>query len=100
MRGRKTRVVYHIAGWCNWHAMDKELTFYHDEEPHTEQPRRPRKPRKLKYETDEQYSEKVAAWEAMAPHPVEVKPKGNSMTSKYYMERILPGLIEAIHGLR
>jgi hypothetical protein len=92
--------VFHIAGWSNWHALAPELTFYHDEEPYTEQPKRLRKPRKSKYQSDQDYSEKLAAWEAMAPHPVEVKPKGNSMTGKYYMERILPGLIEAIHGLR
>lgn len=29
-------------------------------------------------------------WEATKPQSVEVKPKGNSMTQKYYVERLLP----------
>jgi len=34
------------------------------------------------------------------PHDVEVRPKGNSMTMKYYSERILPQYIQALKGLR
>lgn len=80
--------------------MAPELTFYHDEEPHLEQPKRPRKPTKSRNEDNEQYQERIALWEASAPHPIKVKPLGNSMTGKYYSERILPRLIIAIHTLR
>jgi hypothetical protein len=76
-----------------------ELVFYHDEEEHIEQPKRPRKPVKTKYISQEEYDLKIKEWEASAPHPVKVKPMGNSMTGKYYSEKILPGLIEAIYTL-
>ncbi len=36
-------------------------------------------------------------WEAEQPHQQIVKPKGNTMTQKYYVERLLPVYIEAIH---
>lgn len=99
MRGKRTGVTLHAAGWCNWWDMAAQLTWYHDEEPHTEQPKPPRKPRRTKYQTDEEYNQCIAEWKALVPHPVKVKPQGNSMTGKYYSERILPGLINAIHTL-
>lgn len=100
MRGNKTGVVFHIAGWCNWWALAPELMFYHDEEEKTEQPKRPRKPRRSKKDTDEEWEKKLALWQESLPHPVEVKPKGNSMTGAYYTQRILPGLITAVQNLR
>lgn len=100
MRGKKMGTKLHVAGWCNWWDMTPELTFYHDEEEHIEQPKRPRKPVKTMYESSDEYNERLKVWEAMVPHPAKVKPLGNSMTGKYYSERILPGLIIAIHNLR
>jgi len=35
-------------------------------------------------------------WEAEAPHEVVVKPKGNAMTQKYYVEKLLPLYCNAI----
>jgi hypothetical protein len=100
MRGKKTGVVLHVAGWCNWRDMAPELTFYHDEESHIQQHKRPPKPRQSKYEDNEQFKLRLDEWEALPPHPVEVKPQGNSMTGKYYSEQILPNLVTAIHNLR
>lgn len=34
------------------------------------------------------------------PHEVETKPKGNSMTQKYYTERLLPVYVKAIQEAR
>lgn len=39
-------------------------------------------------------------WEALLPHEVEIKPKGNSTTQKYYTERLLPVYIRDIHYAR
>lgn len=99
-RGKKEGVKLHVAGWCNWWDMAKELTFYHDEEEHIKPPKRPRKPVKRKKETLKQFDLRIEEWKATETHAAKVKPMGNSMTGKYYSEKILPGLIEAIHTLR
>ena len=90
----------HVAGWVNWHAKCEKLEFYNDEEDHTEQPKRPRKPIRSKYDSEEEFSERIKVWDATTPHKVEVKVKGNSMTQKYYCERLLPVYIEAIERAR
>lgn len=88
----------HIAGWINWYAKCEKLEFYHDEEDHTKRPKRPRKPRKRKSESEEEFNDRLKQWDADMPHPVEVKVKGNSMTQKYYVERLLPVYIAAINS--
>ncbi len=90
----------HVAGWVNWHAKCEKLEFYNDEEDHTERPKRPRKPIRRKYESEEEFLERIKVWDATAPHEVEVKVKGNSITQKYYCERLLPVYIEAIERAR
>ena len=45
----------------------------------------------------EQYERELREWEAAKPKEMEVKPKGNSMTQKYYCEHILPQYIRGIH---
>ena len=80
--------------------MAPELIFYHDEEEHIEQPQYSRKPRKTMYQSQEDYNKIVQVWEAEKPRPVQVKPMGNSMTGKYYTEKILPCYITAIQNLR
>ena len=39
-------------------------------------------------------------WEASETHERELVPKGNSMTQKYYLERLLPIYIKAIQEAR
>lgn len=99
-RGDKAGVKLHIAAWINWHGKSDRLEFYHDEEERTERPKRPPKPRKSKYESNEQYQARIEEWEASLPHEVIVKPKGNSITQKYYTERLLPVYSEAINRYR
>jgi hypothetical protein len=89
-RGEKTGVKLHVAAWVNWHAKCDQLEFYNDEEEHTERPKRAPKPRTRKWELEEEYKKRVEVWEAELPHQVVVKPKGNAMTQKYYVERLLP----------
>jgi hypothetical protein len=80
--------------------MAPELTFYHDENEHIEQPKRACKPLKRMYKTLAELDLRLKEWEASALHLVKVKPMGNSMTGKYYSKKILPGLITAIHNLQ
>lgn len=56
----------------------------------------PRKPRRRKYETEEQWNQRNLEWAASKHHASEVKPKGNSMTQKYYAQRLLPVYCTAI----
>ena len=90
----------HMAAWCNWYQKAPELIFYHDEMDELPKPKKPQKPRKSKYESEEQYQQRIADWQLTMPHDVEVSPKGNSMTMKYYSEVILPQYISALHSLR
>jgi hypothetical protein len=91
-RGEKKGVRIHVAAWINWHSKAEKLEFYHDEEDRVERPKRPKKPRKSKYESNEEFEGRIKEWDALLPHEVEIKPKGNSMTQKYYTERILPAV--------
>jgi transposase len=100
-RGEKTGVKFHIAGWCNWWAKCEKLEFYNDEETYIEGPTKPPKPRRRPTtETEEEFALRIAEWEASIGHDKEVKPKGNAMTQKYYVERLLPVYINAIHTAR
>ena len=63
----------------NWHCKSEKIEFYNDKEDHIERPPRPRKPRRSKYQTEEQYKARIEEWEALLPHEVIVKPNGNSM---------------------
>ena len=99
-RPQKQGNKLHIAGWVNWHAKCEKLEFYNDEEEEVIQPPRPRKPRKRMYESPEEWEARMLEWEATKPQPVEVKPKGNSMTQKYYVERLLPVYAAALDFAR
>jgi len=93
-------VRLHIAAWINWHSKAEKLEFYNDEKDYIQRPQRPPKPRKTMYETDEDYNQRSLEWKASAPHPREVKPKGNSMTEKYYCQRLLLVYMNAVHQAR
>ena len=90
----------HFAAWVNWYSKAEKLEFYHDEEESTEQPKRPPKPRKRMYEEPQEFDRRIAEWNALLPHKVSIKPKGNSMTQKYYTERLLPVYITTIQQAR
>ena len=96
----KKGVKLHIAAWINWDQKAEKLEFYNDENDHIQPPKRPSKPRKSRYETDDQFRQRLIDWEANLPHEVEIKPKGNSMTQKYYTERLLPVYIKAVQEAR
>lgn len=99
-RGELSGTRLHAAGWVTWEEKCEELEFYNDEQDKLERPKRPRKPQKRKVESIEDFDLRMKEWEALLPHEREIKPKGNSMTQKYYTERLLPVYINAIHKHR
>jgi hypothetical protein len=64
------------------------------------QMKKSRKSRMRKHETDDQYRQRVAEWEASLSHDVEIKPKSNSMTQIYYTDRLLSIYVKEIHECR
>jgi hypothetical protein len=50
------------------------------QEPDEAAVKRPQKPRKTMYETEEEYARRLAIWNQQKPPETEVKPKSNSMT--------------------
>lgn len=94
-------VRYHVAGWISWWGKADTLEFYNDEEDKIERPSYPSKPRRRPTtETEAEYHARVQEWEAGKPHEVEVKVKGNAMTQKYYVDRLLPVYCDAIKAMR
>ena len=55
------------------------------------------KPRRSKYLTESDYQKLLREWESKQPHDVEVKSKENFMTNKYYMNKLLLGLLKIIN---
>jgi hypothetical protein len=99
-RGEKG-VKFHVAAWITWFDKAEKLEFYNDEEEHEEQPLMPPKPRQRPTtESEEEYQAILREWEALKPHKVDVKPQGNSMTQKYYTDRLLPVYIDTIQKAR
>ena len=77
------------------------LRFYNDPaEPEAEKPYKPRKPRRPKVESDEQYQERVTEWESQPAIKVEITPKENSITQKFYTKEVLPVHLEHIKWLQ
>lgn len=100
-RGDRKGVKFHIAAWITWDDKAEKLEFYNDEEEEVIQPPMPPKPRRRpKTESEDEYQARITEWEALKPHKVDVKPHGNSMTQKYYTERLLPIYIDAIQKNR
>lgn len=94
-------VRFHIAAWISWWGKADKLEFYNDEEDHVEQPPMPPKPRwRPTTETKDEHQARIQEWEATKPHQVEVQVKGNAMTQKYYVERLLPIYTAAINSMR
>ena len=93
-------VKIHVAGYVNWHYKCEKLLFYNDEKEYEMRPPRRARPRKWKYELPEEFEVRVKEWEAKNPHELVIKPKGNTMTQKYYTERLLPTYITAVQQAR
>ena len=94
-------VRFHIAAWISWQGKADKLEFYNDEEDKIERPPYPSKPRRRPTtETKEEYYTRVQEWEAGKLHEREVTVKGNAMTQKYYVEKLLPIYCSAIKSMQ
>ena len=84
-------VELHIAASISWHHQSP-LQFYHDkhDDPLSVIIKKPPKPRRSKYQTEETYQQRIIEWEASLSHDPDIKSKGNSMTQAYYTEHLLP----------
>ena len=94
-------VRFHIAAWISWWGKAEKLEFYNNEEDKVECPPYPPKPRRRPTtESPEEYARRVQEWDAGKPHQVEAQVKGNAMTQKYYVERLLPIYCQAIESMQ
>ena len=93
--------AFHIAAWINWWGKSPKFEFYNDEEDTEEQPPMPSKPRRRPTtETQAEFEERIRVWEAMKPHKVKKRVKGNHMIQKYYVERLLLIYVKAVQNER
>lgn len=93
-------VKLHIAASISWHHKGSSQ-FYNDEHDKPDiEVKKPSKPRRSKYQTEEIYRQRIAEWKASLPHDVEIKSKGNSMTQVYYTERLLPMYVDELQQCR
>ncbi|KAF2416965.1 hypothetical protein EJ08DRAFT_708751, partial [Tothia fuscella] len=90
----------HLASSVSWWYKG-DLIFYYDEhdEAVINKPKKPYKPRRRKADTDEVYAQRLMEWEANLPHDIDIKPKGNSMTQRYYTDNVLPHHIKHVERL-
>ncbi|KAL9591220.1 MAG: hypothetical protein Q9179_007942 [Wetmoreana sp. 5 TL-2023] len=101
-------IVLHGSGLISW-FYKSELTFYNDPDDVPAMnnvdsqeinvaPKKMRPPKQRKKETLGGFykSERFLAWKAAAPHHVDIRPEGNSMTQRFYADIILPKHIQAL----
>ena len=55
----KTGNTLHVAGWANWYWKCDKLIFYNDEQDEIIKLKRPFKPRKRKYETKDEFNDRI-----------------------------------------
>jgi hypothetical protein len=72
------------------------LEFYNNEKDMLSKPKIPRKPRKSKYEDEDQYAERVREWEANKLQEVKQNSQGNHMRQKFYTKNLLPKYTAAV----
>lgn len=91
----------HFAAWVNWYTKAEKLIFYNDEYRDYCPPKKPPKPRfRPTRETRDEYTRRVAEWEASLPREPEIQKPGNSMRAAYYVKKILPVYKEAFQHLQ
>jgi DDE superfamily endonuclease len=92
-------VTLHVAAGISYNHKGIFLFYNDPADPAIPKPRPPPKPRRSKYEDDNQWQKRLREFEASLPHDVEIKPKGNSMTQKFYVEKVLTEHVEHIKWL-
>ena len=83
-------IALHMSASVSWHH--KSPLYFYKGEHNTADVRLkiPPKPRQLLGESSQRFQQRLAQWEALKPHDIEVKTKGNSITQQYYTDKLLP----------
>jgi hypothetical protein len=91
-------LTVHIAAGCSYDSKGP-LIFYNDPaDPTAPKPYRPRAPRRSSVETAEQHHAAVQTFKTEPNGPeIELKPKGNAMSMRFYTKYVLPHHINHIH---
>jgi transposase len=88
----------HVAAGISYNHKGK-LIFHKDSaEPSKPKPYKPSKPRKSSVQTEEEYVAAVTEFNEQSAG-IEVLPKGNAMTQRFYAKEILPQHIKEIRAL-
>ena len=95
-RPKKSSICFHIAAQINQYTKAEKLEFYNNKNNSIQKPKRPSKPRRLRYKLDKEFNTRILGQQALLPYKQEVKPKGNTITQKYYTKRLLPIYVNAI----
>jgi hypothetical protein len=91
----------HVAAGITYDSKGVFMFYNDPKEPTEPKPPRRNRPRRSKYETDEQFAARIAAFEKEASEiQVEIQPKGNSMTQKFYAEVVLLKHLEELERLK
>ncbi|SMR57914.1 unnamed protein product [Zymoseptoria tritici ST99CH_3D1] len=97
----KDDIIAHIAASVSWFYKSR-LIFYNDDywtyKDILKRYRKERPRRRPKSESEEQYNERLRAWNNDAPPGLEKK--GNSMTQGYYAKKVLPQHIEWLNHFK
>jgi hypothetical protein len=91
-------VTVHVAAGVSYNQKGK-LIFYKDPKEPSQRVYKPRQPRKSSVQTLEEYQQVIDEWTKEQSAGIEIRPKGNAMTQKFYAENILPQYIEQIQAL-
>jgi hypothetical protein len=94
-------VTLHVAAGCSYDSKGP-LIFYNDPaDPTAPKPYRPRAPRRSSVETAQEHESAVHSFKTTPGGPeIEVKPKGNAMSMKFYVNEVLPHHINHVQGLK
>lgn len=93
-------VKLHFAISISWHHKGP-LLFYNDKHDSSSVViKKLSKSRKSKYQTNDQYKQRLIDWEVSLPHDSEMKLKDNFITQIYCTERLLPVYAQKINEAR
>ncbi len=90
-------VTIHVAAGISYNHKGP-LIFYKDPKEPSEKTIQPRKPRKSKYESQDQWQQRVQEWEE-SQLKATIMPKGNAISQEFYAREILPKHIDEIRAL-
>jgi DDE superfamily endonuclease len=84
-------ITLHVAASVSYNH--KGIFLFYNDPDDKPKLRKPRGPRRSKYESEEQFQQRKCDFEASLGHPLkpqDIPPKGNSMTQKFYAKEVLP----------